>query len=290
MRYIFHIVFLCIFLLSCTRGGQSVSEDDMFISQLDSAISKYMNDSIYYTNWVYPVEKNIWTGTFKGESGYLKKLDALELIKLAGGNGVIRSESSYIDFTRWDEVKESEVMAKYYKDKHVGRYMVYVDNKACPFPDNMVLQVDIINKTIDRKTFPSGNYNCCWQGQFDGFKKVGEYYYIRPCGTGSGYCAADIHLFRDLKKVPENPIAEYAWSSGFGDFPYLWLTTTEMELTLDGVKFKYKYEEGEIVDVDTTTSVLKAIKTLRFTIDYILVDNRWTAKDSTMLKAINLPF
>ncbi|MFN5417271.1 MAG: hypothetical protein ACK5B9_09465 [Flavobacteriia bacterium] len=127
-----------------------------------------------------------------------------------------------------------------------------------------------------------GNYPCCWNN-FDGFIKKGDYFFIKTCGTGSGFCAGQWRIYAKNRK--NNPQAEgflfemsacmdsdtcYGFHSTFDvintnifveyeEYNFVFDTLTEKAAIFNDRKFKaqYKIINGKLDYSDTMFEFLR---------------------------------
>lgn len=154
-----------------------------------------------------------------------------------------------------------------------------------------VLDVDVLNNSIQNDSL----YVSDWFGSFDilgnddiSFYRLGNYYALSFCGRGSGYASSSLCLFKDLNSIPKNEIYANIYSAGMLNYPYQVLSS-EIEANGDIITLNYEYKEGNNLEINDSI-MQKQTKHLKFIIDYTLKDGYWKANDSTILKAINLPY
>ena len=262
MKWIFAIVFLILISSSCNRKKQgnlvenNVAETDTILASSDS---EYNYDSLYV------IENVKCPNVFKQDSGFLRKKEALEILKIA-------SPDLYDSIPFQEELKgisEKAYMGKYYKEKEQNKYILYIEYLS---RSNYIFEIYPDLSIIKYRDFASGNYNCC-SSNFDGFKKVGIFYSIRHCGTGSGYCSGYIFLFKDLENAPEDSIIEQYFMFDPVKDIHIFLSSSVDNITNNSIRFSYEYIEK---DADSK----KVILTKRIEVEYNLVGNKWVAKDN----------
>jgi len=230
---------------------------------------------------------------FVGDSGYILKNNGLEILKhLASKDITFNIEPQYKEYMTWDSIPSTDTLGIYYKDEGKNSYHAFIENIAYIFDTSLIIEVDIEKQSIKPEEFHGAMYKCCWNGRFDGFRKIGKYYYIKVCGTGSGYCAGDFYLFQDFSDIG-NTICESAFSSmmyveGQENFGYGHLDS-DLTLTEKGIQMDYTFEEGMYIEVNDSTIFPHKLKTRKFKVDYTFQDGEWRATDSTMFKTISLP-
>lgn len=263
MKWTFTIVFLILISSSCNRKRQgSLVENN--VAETGTILSS--SDSEYNYDSLYVIENVKCPNVFKRDSGYLRKKEALEILKIA-------SPDLYDSIPFQEELKgisEKAYMGKYYKEKGQNKYILYIEYLSC---SNYIFEIYPDLNIIKYRDFVSGNYNCCWDSDFDGFKKIGELYGILSCGTGSGYCSGYISVFKDLGNAPEDPIIEQCFMFDPVKDIHIFLSSSVNNVTNNSIRFSYEYIEK---DADSK----KVILTKRIEVEYNLVGNKWVAKDN----------
>ncbi|MGK4568141.1 hypothetical protein [Flavobacterium sp. 3HN19-14] len=109
----------------------------------------------------------------------------------------------------------------------------------------------------------------------------GEYFGLRTCGTGSGYCASYLYLFKEitsqksLKFIPEN-----YWSS----FITAQDLTSKIELKKDELIMHYKLEKGELND----SLDFKVNETKIFDVKFIFKNKRWITTEKSKFDGLDI--
>ncbi|MFV0538566.1 MAG: hypothetical protein ACK5M3_14550 [Dysgonomonas sp.] len=262
MKWTFIIIFLILIFSSCNRNKQgnlvenNVAETDTIFASSDS---EYSYDSLYV------IENVKCPNVFKKDSGFLRKKEALEILKIA-------SPSLYdsIPFQEGlKDISERSYMGKYYKEKGQNKYILYIEYLSS---SNYIFEIYPDLNIIKYRDFPSGNYNCC-TSNFGGFRKIGELYGILSCGTGSGYCSGYISVFKDLENVPKESIIEQCFMYNPLKNKDLYLSSSINYITNNSIRFSYEYIEK---DGDSE----KVLLTKHIDVEYDLVGNKWVAKDN----------
>jgi len=217
---------------------------------------------------------------FSQDSGFILKKDGLPFLL-----SVTLTDTSGSQWT-WSQVKDNDTIGKYYQVKQTGNFFVCTIEltKKYAFVSHLLLEIKSDGTILKNERFIHGNYPCCWDNFYEGFKKRGEYFYFKTCGTGSGYCGSRIYLFKNIiSQDKQNAIPEsYRSFSGDGQSEVL---TSTMELRENYIIMHYKLETG---NVDRNSKNFKAKKKDKFDIKYILHNSNWVATDSTKIKDLDL--
>ncbi|MCP4521434.1 MAG: hypothetical protein GY827_07045 [Cytophagales bacterium] len=142
----------------------------------------------------------------KGEKGFITQKQGGEFLKYL----------SLLDILSTNDIKENDIIGKYYKIEKTGNYLVCF-SRYCPantFGDHPIVEVSSTGKYVRHEVFRHGNYCSCWSKEpFSGFNKYGEFFEFSSCGTGSGHSSSHLYIFKELKSQESmKSIVEYSWS------------------------------------------------------------------------------
>lgn len=263
MKSTLAIVFFILISSSCNRHKQgNLTESD--VVKIDT-VSTSSDSEEYNYDSLYVIENVKCPNVFKKDSGYLRKKEALEILKIASP-GLYDS----IPFQKsLKEISEKAYMGKYYKEKDQNKYILYIEYLSS---SNYIFEIYPDLNIIKYRDFPSSNYNCC-SSNFDGFKKIGIFYSIRYCTTGSGYCAGHVYIFKDLESAPENSIIEQCFMFNPIKNIHIFLSSSVNNITNNSIRFSYEY-----IEKDGDSEKVLLIK--HIDVEYVLVGNEWVAKDN----------
>jgi hypothetical protein len=212
---------------------------------------------------------------FTADSGYINKPLAQQLLlKLKDKDSINLTAGNY---------KENDTLGKYYRMSN-GNYMAFINDFIHPQyePSQLLGEFTPSGKLLKNDRCGNGMYLCCWKSSDDGFKKKGNYFYIKSCGTGSGYCSGHITLFTSLNDYNTESILEQLWASMcVGEFACS--LTSAMEIKSDTVIMHYTLKK-----IDRMSEKTKL--TDKFEISYIRKNEQWMATDSTMIKDLGYIF
>lgn len=257
------VIFFILAFSSCNRNKQgNLVESD--VAKADTVLAS--SDSEYNYDSVFVVENVKCPNVFKRNSGFLRKKEAVEILKIA-------NHTLYDSIPFQEELKdiaEKAYMGKYYKEKDQNKYILYIQYLS---NSNFIFEVYPNLNIIKYRNFFSGNYNCCWSSDFDGFKKIGEFYSILSCATGLGYCSGHVYIFKDLESAPKNSIVQECFMFNPLQNKNIYLLSSVNYITNTSLKLSYEYNEE---DADSE----KLLLTKHLDVEYTLVGNEWVAKDN----------
>lgn len=150
------------------------------------------------------------------------------------------------------------------------------------FETHLLIELNPNGELLKVERFFHGNYPCCWNNYYDGFKKFGNCFGLMTCGTGSGHCSSYLYLFNDIfPQDQQNSILIESWFGGEGDISQS--VSSEIEFKEDKLVLNYKLENGELDD--DLNFIVKETK--KFDVNYYFKNNRWVTNDSTLFKILN---
>ena len=198
-------------------------------------------------------------------------------------------EASLSDTSKnWDLLKSSDTIGKYYKVGSTGNYFAclidYSDKYA--FETHLLLELSPNGNLLKSERYIHGNYPCCWDNYYSGFGKMGNYFYIETCATGSGFCASELYLFKNIK--PQDSIISVPNNC------FISMTGTGLSYKLNSrVEFKSEYlimhyllQKGIFDDQNK----FQTKKTENFDIRFDLVRNSWLTSDSSTFEKHGIYF
>ena len=130
-----------------------------------------------------------------------------------------------------------------------------------------------------------------WSNNYGDFEKHGDYYSLKICGTGSGYYAGNITLFKGVAPLT-NTIPATVWSTmcvfqAYEKPALACNLTSTVSTKLDTVTLHYKLEHLELQEAEDAKDEKYTLKdTGFFDIKYIKKETGWVALDSTNFSKI----
>jgi len=217
---------------------------------------------------------------FVSDSGYiLKQQGTAILLQIKDTATVYVNNSSF---------KNNDTIGKYYKAKN-GNYIACVLDIIHPGTNNHPVILECKpNGTILKNEHFYGGYLCCWNNNHEGFQKHGDYYSIKTCETGSGFCSGNINVFKELEPQLIDDIPTSTWSSLYAlqaEGPALSCRmTSRISIKSDTVFVHYKLETLEPDESEDVN--YKVINTEFFDIKYTKRETVWEALDTINLSRI----
>lgn len=212
---------------------------------------------------------------FKSDSGFVSFKDGKNyLIELNKNDTIDVSEVT---------IKENDTIGKFYKKENSTNYILYLNdllntNKA---PSQFILEIDSKGEIIKSERYINGFYLCCWNNKFEGFGKINDYFYLKSCGTGSAFCAAELYIFKEVVPQDEiNPIIKNVFNGLCYYEKRKTLACTldaKIETKPNSLVFHYEYKKG----ISRNGKKYKEIE--KFDVEYTLINKNWVANDTTKL-------
>lgn len=101
-----------------------------------------------------------------------------------------------------------DIIGRYYTNREsgliTGCYMITPPED--PFEQHMLFEARIENgrfRILHTYRLLHGNYSCCWSNMYDGFRRIGDLFFVRYCTTGSAFCAGHTMFFRRVADLQE---------------------------------------------------------------------------------------
>jgi len=217
---------------------------------------------------------------FVSDSGYILKNEGIAFLLQIKDTSTVNVNNSTF--------KNTDTIGKYYKTK-TGNYIACIIDNIHPDKEwhPVVFEYKPDGEILKNEHF-YGGYLCCWKNHYEGFQKHGDYYSIKTCETGSGFCGGHINVFKKLEPQLIDDIPTSAWSSLCAlqaEGPALACSmTSKISIKSDTVIVHYKLktlEPDESEDVN-----YKVINTEFFDIKYIKKETEWIATDTTNVSKI----
>jgi hypothetical protein len=217
--------------------------------------------------------------TLSQDSGFILKKDGLRFLL-----SVAITDTSG---SGWSQAKDNDTIGRFYKVKQTGNFFVCtIDlSKRNSFETHLLLEIKADGTVLKNERFFHGNYSCCWHNYYEGFNKIGDFFCIKTCVTGSGYCGTHIYIFKEIKpQEKQNSIVQSYWSSFSGDGLSQNLNST-IEWNNDYLLMHYELEKGKF---DEKYTNFRVKRTDKFDVKYILKNAIWIATDSTKLRELDI--
>jgi hypothetical protein len=217
-----------------------------------------------------------------GDSGYITKRAGLKFLFSQG----LTDTADRL----WKLLKDRDTIGKYYQTIPGGGYLLCLLNTdinahACHYLFKISGRAN--NKEIlSKEKYFHGNYACCWKNDFEGFRKLQDFFYLKTCVTGSGYCGRKFYLFKDIHPQDSlNCIYESNYSYFIDKFHSL---SSTIKLNGNNLKIQYIERNGiikEYKNKDYYDNITQ--DSLQFTVSYCYNNDNWYAADSTYLRDLD---
>lgn len=212
------------------------------------------------------------------DSGFVLKKDGLPFL--------LSNRLSDTTDASWNHLNDNDTIAKYYRIKQTGHFYyctVDLSNKYT-YETHLLLELTPDAEIIKSARYFHSHYSCCWGNYFDGFNRYGDFFGIKTCATGSGFCASNLYLFETLAQQDEqSPIPLGYWEAiGVERRPQR--VSSTLELTRNELIMHYLTEVGDLDEQDN----FKVKKTKKLDATFIFRNNQWVCRDSAELAKFDL--
>jgi hypothetical protein len=218
----------------------------------------------------------------QGDSGFIVKRDGLPALISASLTDTLEPF--------WENINDFDTIGKFYRVKSTKIFFLCINclPKGEKFQSHLLLEIKPNREIVNEELFNGGMYPCCWNNHFEGFRKYGDYFYIKTCGTGSAYCSSYFYLFKKIKPMIEQNYIPEGYYSGMAEqgknSPIFHSLTSTMEFKRDSVIMHYKFERG----IDNADGINKIVKTEKFDVKYFLRNEKWVTMDSLKFEGMIL--
>lgn len=220
---------------------------------------------------------------FTADSGYILKKQAIDILTRVEYESYIdNGQRDTIDFNP-QNIELSDTIGKFYKLKN-GKILACIEDIIRPDrrDTKVLIELDEKGTVLNSEGYFSGMYHCCWSNRYEGFRKHGDYFTMKTCGTGLAHCSTTIHPFKEF--TPQvNGIYSDIWT-GFCEFtpttPIACHLTSNMEIHNDTITMHYTMEHLK----ERRNGKYKVIGKEKFDIKYIERESGWVALDSTKIR------
>ncbi len=204
--------------------------------------------------------------TFSSDSGFVTKQEGVRFLL-----SVIPADTSR---SFWKHVTDSDTIGRYYQQHGSGHYVLCLADYSgvYDFETHLLFEVKADGTVLKAERYYHGNYPCCWNNAYEGFYKMGDFFVMTVCGTGSGYCGSEVYVFRELiSQSKQNSIRTHYWFSDpeGGDPRSLYAT---MECKGGAIIVHYTFETGSFSEDNTRFQVAQ---TERFDVSYQFRKGKW---------------
>ncbi len=175
-------------------------------------------------------------------------------------NRLLLTDSRYDEsnWARFDTFSRDSFGGKFYKGNAangVQQWVICLPVTSTMDDDPYVFEIKNEKgkfKVASWDVFPHGNYACCWNEPMDGFYKIGRWFFVNSCGTGSGFCSSAAHLLFFPLSIPNDTlnrptvIPQY-YFQGYPDEEYLKSTC---RVHGDTIFADYFFSRDSVIDLE----------------------------------------
>ncbi|WP_212005051.1 hypothetical protein [Chitinophaga sp. HK235] len=210
---------------------------------------------------------------FTQDSGFIRKNDVLNILKY---NHLTDTTAS-----GWTLYPDTDTFGKYYRqpDGNIMACLLDVGSET-----HLLTEITTDDSIVKAERYIHWNYPCCWRN-FDGFVKHGDYYCLKICRTGSGYCSSNAYIFKNIQPQDSMSYIMQSYFDSFGgggpDCP--WVVTSKRLIKGDSILMQYQVNELAMSD---TIEVIGGTTT--FEVTFFKDKEKWRPTDSTFLKMYKL--
>jgi len=195
----------------------------------------------------------------------------------------------------WTIYKQTDTIGKYYRLENSDNYimcLIYFNPKDY-FETHLVIEITPNGELVKSEEFIHGHYSCCWNNAYNGFSKYGDFFGIKTCGTGSGYCSGQLYLFKNV--ISQNsadwiPFECESYGVYDDDFAIIYYTSN-IEIKKDEFIFHYVLKYGDVeYNEKNKTYDFKSPHIKEFSIKYFYENGKWNTNDKDNLEKLDSCF
>lgn len=214
---------------------------------------------------------------FRADSGFVNSTQALQLLQLICQNDTALFGSQYCASQKGAlsvvNLSQSDSSGKYYLGREINGERQWV---LCTTINMVMDGMPFVLEFTERqgaftlngyRQYYHGNYACCWQGHWEEFAKMGPYFYVETCGTGSGFCAASANFLT----FPLSPNTDNEAPSpsitlrSFQAYPLREVLQGKMNMRGDTIVVDYTYQVDSFIENAAKEMVPHSLYDTRFT-------------------------
>jgi len=281
----FILIFIAFLFASCTGNGEKKQADSKDTALSDSAIiAEYekkngkISDVFIGSDSIPviqpkpgPVRINLG-----GDSGFITEKKGLPFLV----SQLLTDSTDYL----WRMLYDTDTIGKYYKLPSGNYLLCLVNTDHGSHAYHYLFEIASEGKTkkiVSKQKYRSGNYDCCWKNDYEGFRKMKGFFYLKTCTTGSGYCGRTFYLFKALHPQDSiNRIYETYYSGNAVQFQSL---ASDIRLEGNSLRINYTLRDGKIV-FNSDSKEKNTDRSRKFTVNYSYKNDNWFTSDSTNLR------
>ncbi len=175
---------------------------------------------------------------FRADSGFVSSAREKELLLLICRHDTAVFQSPYREFLLETMSAPDSVVydssGKYYRGREIDGERQWV---LCLVLNAVTAELPFVIEFTERNGIFSlnswgryyhGNYGCCWENRWEEFAKLGPYFYVETCGTGTGFCSGTANFLT----FPLSPNDDN--EDTHPSIPLLWFQSYLLQEALEG--------------------------------------------------------
>jgi hypothetical protein len=212
------------------------------------------------------------------DSGFVLKKDGLPFL--------LSNRLTDTTDASWNHLNDNDTIAKYYRINQTGHfYYCTVDlSKKYTYETHLLLELTPDAKIIKSARYFHSHYSCCWGSYCDGFNRYGDFFGIKTCATGSGFCASNLYLFKTLVQQDEQSLIPLGYLEAIGVERRPQRVSSTLEIKRNELIMHYLTEVGDLDEQGN----FKVKKTKKMNATFIFRNNQWVCRDSAILAKFDL--
>lgn len=189
---------------------------------------------------------------------------------------------------RWESFAARDTIAKYYKNKDGGYLILSLAFKEEEPEEYILIEMDSQRRQTDFARFSHGNHPCCLANLSEGLFRMGEFFSVAVCGTGSGYCGTFLYVFKKVSDFEGLNSIPSHYSSAFGSRGGPEVLSSKMELHSDMMLAMYKLQWGPHPKEGDERWDFRNGKTQEFSVVFTFKNGVWQTRDSSFFEGLDL--
>ena len=180
----------------------------------------------------------------------------------------------------WDLYNQTDTIGKYYRMGNNNHYIMCLLAPASnefAFEHYIIMEIDAEGKLLKSERFFHSHYRYCWNNDYDGFFKYGNFFGFKQCSTGTGFAHTFLYLFKEVtSQYSMTPILINYY---YCYIEYFTLSTISMKIKKDELIVHHVKETGKEQEEEIDDNYFKVLHVDKFKIKYFYENGQWNTKD-----------
>ena len=221
--------------------------------------------------------ENYFGDFLEKDYGYISKKIGIEILKKL-------NEKQKINLHFLD-LKKTDTIGKYYKKDNYGNYIFFITDviNEETFPSYYLLEINKDGEILQKEKYYSVYNPCCWNNYYNTLGKKNNFYYLKDCGSGSGFCSTQYYIFKEI--TPQKKLNPIIINSFCGMCE---LQNNKIIKCLLSSKVDFKNDSLIVHYSLIKKTETQTLSSHHFNVKYYQKDNFWRATDSTEIKKLCL--